>query len=57
MATIVYRDDQYDVLSVCDWGQKLSFYQLSGKQVFSTFTVTPTCMMVFSDWQGSSFRF
>lgn len=27
------RDDQYDILSVCDWGQRLSFYQLSGKQI------------------------
>ena len=29
----LYREDQYDILSVCDWGQKLSFYQLNGKQV------------------------
>ncbi|XP_050414597.2 intraflagellar transport protein 122 homolog [Patella vulgata] len=27
------RDEPYDVLAVADWGQKLSFYQLSGKQI------------------------
>ena len=27
------RDEAYDVLAVADWGQRLSFYQLSGKQV------------------------
>jgi hypothetical protein len=27
------REDQYDVLTVCDWGQKLSYYYLNGKQV------------------------
>ncbi|WAR26649.1 IF122-like protein [Mya arenaria] len=27
------RDEAYDVLSVADWGQRLSFYQLSGKQI------------------------
>ncbi|KAM6256661.1 intraflagellar transport protein 122 homolog [Porphyrio hochstetteri] len=27
------RDDRNDVLAVADWGQKLSFYQLSGKQI------------------------
>ena len=28
-----YRDEAFDVLAVADWGQKMSFYQLSGKQV------------------------
>jgi len=28
-----YRDEHNDMLAVADWGQKLSFYQLSGKQV------------------------
>jgi len=27
------REEQFDILTVADWGQKLSFYQLSGKQV------------------------
>lgn len=27
------RDEPFDVLSVADWGQRLSFYQLSGKQI------------------------
>ncbi|XP_064632482.1 intraflagellar transport protein 122 homolog isoform X2 [Lineus longissimus] len=27
------REEAYDVLAVADWGQKLSFYQLSGKQI------------------------
>lgn len=29
----VHRDEHNDILAVADWGQKLSFYQLSGKQV------------------------
>lgn len=28
-----HRDEHNDILAVADWGQKLSFYQLSGKQV------------------------
>ena len=28
------REEPYDILAVGDWSQKLSFYQLSGKQVF-----------------------
>ena len=27
------REDQYDILTVCDWGQKLSYYYLNGKQI------------------------
>ncbi|KGL82535.1 Intraflagellar transport protein 122, partial [Tinamus guttatus] len=27
------RDEHNDILAVADWGQKLSFYQLSGKQI------------------------
>ncbi|XP_052282617.1 intraflagellar transport protein 122 homolog isoform X3 [Dreissena polymorpha] len=27
------KDEAYDVLAVADWGQRLSFYQLSGKQI------------------------
>ena len=29
----VIREEPYDILAVGDWSQKLSFYQLSGKQV------------------------
>lgn len=29
----IFREESYDVLAVADWGQRLSFYQLSGKQV------------------------
>lgn len=28
-----FRDEPVDVLCVADWGQNLSFYTLSGKQV------------------------
>ncbi|XP_066100588.1 intraflagellar transport protein 122 homolog isoform X2 [Saccopteryx bilineata] len=28
-----YREEHNDILAVADWGQKLSFYQLSGKQI------------------------
>ena len=31
--TILYREDHYDLLTVCDWGQRIGHYQLSGKQV------------------------
>ena len=27
------KDDTHDVLAVADWGKRLAFYQLSGKQV------------------------
>jgi intraflagellar transport protein 122 len=27
------RDESYDILCVCDWNQKLSFFQLTGKQI------------------------
>ncbi len=30
---VCFRDEHNDILAVADWGQKLSFYQLSGKQV------------------------
>ena len=29
----MYSDDNADILAVGDWGQRLSFYTLSGKQV------------------------
>ena len=29
----VLREDPHDVLTVCDWGQTLSYYYLNGKQV------------------------
>ena len=31
--TFDYSEDKYDILAVCDWGQKMAFYQLNGKQV------------------------
>ena len=34
---VFLREDQYDVLTVCDWGQKLSYYYLNGKQVLYYF--------------------
>ena len=42
--TFAYRDESYDILCVCDWNQKLSFFQLTGKQVIIFFlrTQTPT---------------
>lgn len=30
---LLIREEHNDILAVADWGQKLSFYQLSGKQV------------------------
>lgn len=30
---VYLRDEHHDILAVADWGQRLSFYQLSGKQV------------------------
>uniref|UniRef100_M4ASM8 Intraflagellar transport protein 122 homolog n=1 Tax=Xiphophorus maculatus TaxID=8083 RepID=M4ASM8_XIPMA len=43
------RDD-HDTLAVADWGQKLSFYQLSGKQVLKerTLNYDPCCISYFS---------
>ncbi|XP_064607326.1 intraflagellar transport protein 122 homolog isoform X2 [Liolophura sinensis] len=44
------RDEAYDVLAVADWGQKLSFYQLSGKQIGKDRVLgcDPTCVNWFS---------
>ncbi|XP_028906907.1 intraflagellar transport protein 122 homolog [Ornithorhynchus anatinus] len=44
------RDENNDVLAVADWGQILSFYQLSGKQVGKdrTLTFDPCCISYFS---------
>uniref|UniRef100_A0A674PJN6 Intraflagellar transport protein 122 homolog n=1 Tax=Takifugu rubripes TaxID=31033 RepID=A0A674PJN6_TAKRU len=43
------KDEHNDILAVTDWGQKLSFYQLSGKQIgkdkFLTFD--PCCISYF----------
>lgn len=33
---LLIREEHNDILAVADWGQKLSFYQLSGKQVCSS---------------------
>ncbi|XP_022044827.1 intraflagellar transport protein 122 homolog [Acanthochromis polyacanthus] len=44
------KDEHNDILAVADWGQKLSFYQLSGKQVGKdrTLTYDPCCVSYFS---------
>uniref|UniRef100_A0A667Z4L2 Intraflagellar transport protein 122 homolog n=1 Tax=Myripristis murdjan TaxID=586833 RepID=A0A667Z4L2_9TELE len=44
------RDEHNDILAVADWGQKLSFYQLSGKQIGKdrTLTYDPCCVSYFS---------
>ncbi|KAF1390307.1 hypothetical protein PFLUV_G00056710 [Perca fluviatilis] len=44
------RDEHNDILAVADWGQKLSFYQLSGKQIGKdrTLTYDPCCVSFFS---------
>uniref|UniRef100_A0A669DG82 Intraflagellar transport protein 122 homolog n=1 Tax=Oreochromis niloticus TaxID=8128 RepID=A0A669DG82_ORENI len=45
-----HRDEHNDILAVADWGQKLSFYQLSGKQIGKdrTLTYDPCCVGYFS---------
>ncbi|XP_027133028.1 intraflagellar transport protein 122 homolog isoform X2 [Larimichthys crocea] len=44
------KDEHNDILAVADWGQKLSFYQLSGKQIGKdrTLTYDPCCISYFS---------
>uniref|UniRef100_A0A8C5PU28 Intraflagellar transport protein 122 homolog n=1 Tax=Leptobrachium leishanense TaxID=445787 RepID=A0A8C5PU28_9ANUR len=44
------RDEHNDILAVADWGQKLSFYQLSGKQVGKDRSLgcDPCCVSYFS---------
>ncbi|KAK7884869.1 hypothetical protein WMY93_027992 [Mugilogobius chulae] len=43
-------DEHNDILAVADWGQKLSFYQLSGKQIGKdrTLSYDPCCVSYFS---------
>ena len=44
---MIPREDRYDILSVCDWGQCVSHYHLSGKQVLHHDTsphLTPSCV-------------
>lgn len=41
---IFSRDEHNDILAVADWGQRLSFYQLSGKQV--SYFLTGKCVFV-----------
>ncbi|NXG47405.1 IF122 protein, partial [Psilopogon haemacephalus] len=47
---VVARDGRNDVLAVADWGQKLSFYQLSGKQIGKDRALgfDPCCVSYFS---------
>uniref|UniRef100_A0A4X2L4L1 Intraflagellar transport protein 122 homolog n=1 Tax=Vombatus ursinus TaxID=29139 RepID=A0A4X2L4L1_VOMUR len=44
------RDEHNDILAVADWGQKLSFYQLSGKQVGKdrSLNFDPCCISYFT---------
>ncbi|KFV89340.1 Intraflagellar transport protein 122, partial [Fulmarus glacialis] len=44
------RDERNDVLAVADWGQKLSFYQLSGKQIGkdTMLNFDPCCVSYFT---------
>ncbi|XP_054834278.1 intraflagellar transport protein 122 homolog [Eublepharis macularius] len=44
------RDEHSDVLAVADWGQRLSFYQLSGKQIGKdrVLNFDPCCVSYFS---------
>ncbi|KAG8546160.1 hypothetical protein GDO81_019675 [Engystomops pustulosus] len=44
------KDEHNDILAVADWGQKLSFYQLSGKQVGKDRSLgcDPCCVSYFS---------
>ncbi|XP_028979707.2 intraflagellar transport protein 122 homolog isoform X3 [Esox lucius] len=43
-------EEHNDILAVADWGQRLSFYQLSGKQIGKdrTLTYDPCCVSYFS---------
>ncbi|XP_068453196.1 intraflagellar transport protein 122 homolog isoform X2 [Clinocottus analis] len=47
---LLNRDEHNDILAVADWGQKLSFYQLSGKQIGKDrpLTYDPCCVSYFS---------
>uniref|UniRef100_A0A1A8F5N9 Intraflagellar transport protein 122 homolog n=1 Tax=Nothobranchius korthausae TaxID=1143690 RepID=A0A1A8F5N9_9TELE len=44
------KDEHSDILAVADWGQKLSFYQLSGKQIGKDrmLNYDPCCISYFS---------
>uniref|UniRef100_A0A8C8B202 Intraflagellar transport protein 122 homolog n=1 Tax=Otus sunia TaxID=257818 RepID=A0A8C8B202_9STRI len=44
------REERNDILAVADWGQKLSFYQLSGKQIGKdrTLNFDPCCVSYFT---------
>ncbi|XP_069340505.1 intraflagellar transport protein 122 homolog isoform X10 [Eulemur rufifrons] len=44
------REEHNDIMAVADWGQKLSFYQLSGKQIGKdrSLNFDPCCISYFS---------
>ncbi|XP_030356596.2 intraflagellar transport protein 122 homolog [Strigops habroptila] len=44
------RDERNDILAVADWGQRLSFYQLSGKQIGKDrmLNFDPCCLSYFT---------
>ncbi|XP_039234404.1 intraflagellar transport protein 122 homolog isoform X4 [Pipra filicauda] len=45
-----FRDERNDILAVADWGQKLSFYHLSGKQIGKDreLSFDPCCVSYFT---------
>uniref|UniRef100_A0A673IZY9 Intraflagellar transport protein 122 homolog n=1 Tax=Sinocyclocheilus rhinocerous TaxID=307959 RepID=A0A673IZY9_9TELE len=47
---VCFRDEHNDILAVADWGQRLSFYQLSGKQIGKDrqLSFDPCCVSFFS---------
>uniref|UniRef100_A0A8C4XER6 Intraflagellar transport protein 122 homolog n=1 Tax=Erpetoichthys calabaricus TaxID=27687 RepID=A0A8C4XER6_ERPCA len=47
---LTIQDEHNDILAVADWGQKLSFYQLSGKQIGKdrSLNFDPCCVSFFS---------
>uniref|UniRef100_A0A8C2J8G4 Intraflagellar transport protein 122 homolog n=1 Tax=Cyprinus carpio TaxID=7962 RepID=A0A8C2J8G4_CYPCA len=47
---VCFRDEHNDILAVADWGQRLSFYQLSGKQMGKDrqLNFDPCCVSFFS---------
>ncbi|NXK34891.1 IF122 protein, partial [Piprites chloris] len=46
----IFQDERNDILAVADWGQKLSFYHLSGKQIGKDreLSFDPCCVSYFT---------
>ncbi|NXK98110.1 IF122 protein, partial [Formicarius rufipectus] len=49
-ASLCFLDERNDILAVADWGQKLSFYHLSGKQIGKDreLSFDPCCVSYFT---------